>query len=271
MNLKRSAWALLLAWACCTPTYADLKLHVVSHISRQDSTGENSEQTRDEVVFLSGDKVRIESSETNLIEILHCSAHDRKVYWLDMERKQYVKSKLHLEKEQDAGKGAVMSPGGKVESKTEDTGETRELFGHKAQHLITHIKLTGGYGGSERTQDGWYIDARQPVNRCPVWNGGYGRAGMAGPTVNYGEGSVSFAHSGPVPDGMPVKLVQSYTIDTRTATGTPREIKGSNTWEVLELSESQLDPALFEPPRGFKKVQWVINDRARQSGTTPNK
>ena len=271
MRPVRYAWIVLLCCACCLQAYADLKAHIAGHMSRQDSAGENSEQSRDDVVFLSGDKVRIESSETNLIEILHCSTHDRKDYWVDMERKQYKKSKLTLEKDRDAGKRPVMRQRAKVESKTEDTGETREFFGYKARHLITHFQGTGEFSMAEVTMDGWYIDAHWPENRCPVYNGGYGRAGLAGPTVNYGEGSVSFAHSGPVPDGMPVKLTQSYTIQSRTATGAPLETRGSNTWEVLELSEAPLDPALFEPPRGFKKVRWLINDRAQQPGATPHK
>ena len=247
-----------------------MKVHLVSHTSRQDSAGDSSEVTHDQVVFLSGDKMRIEPSETKTFDILHCSPHDRKLYRVYMEGKQYVKGKVTLEKERDADKRQAMRPLGKVESKTEDTGETREFFGHQARHLITHIKGTGEFGTSEVTLDGWYIEARWPVNRCPVYNGGYSRAGLVGPTVNYEEGSVSFAHTGPVPDGMPVKLVQSYTIQNRTAQGTPIETRGSNTWEVLELSETPLDPALFEPPKGFKKVRWITNDRAqRQAAPSP--
>jgi hypothetical protein len=263
MRLVRYSCIILLCCGWCMDAYADLKVHIISHRSRQDSDGNNRDVSGDRMVYVTGDKVRVEPDETGLIEILHCSTHDRKLYRVDMQRKQYVKGKLTLEKERDTGKGAVMRPLGKVESRTEDTGETREFFGHKARHLITHIKFASRYGDSETTQDGWYIGVYWPVNRCPVYNGQYGRAGVVGPTVNYGEGSVSFAHTGPVPDGMPVKLVQTYTIQNRTT--------GSNTWEVLELSEAPLDPALFEPPKGFKKVRWIINDRAQPQGATPHK
>ena len=269
MRSVRYAWMVLLCCGCCLQAYADLKMRIVSHMSRQDSAGDGSEESREQVVFLSGDKVRIEPSEMKTIEILHCSAHDRKLYRVYMEGKEYLERKITLEKEQE---GAVMRPGGEVESKTEDTGETREFFGHKARHLITHMKGTGKYGGeSEWTQDGWYIEVHPPVNRCPVWNGRYLRAYIAGPTVNYGDSSVSFAHTGPIPDGMPVKLVQTYTIRTRTAKGTPIELRGTNMWEVLEFSETPLDPALFEPPRGFKKVRAFIDDRVRQQGATSPK
>src|SRR5262249_31556483 len=154
------------------------------------------ERTSDEVIFISGDNVRSAPAEGNLVDIMRCGGHKGWQYRLDMLRKEYTKEKFNVRAEDTAFRQLKLPAA--VESKTEDTGESREFFGRKARHLITHFQGTRGHTTTEVTQDGWYIDLRWPAHRCPIAR--YSRAGAVGPTVNYGNDSVTFAHTGPVPD-----------------------------------------------------------------------
>ena len=51
----------------------------------------------------------------------------------------------------------------RVETKTADTGERKEMFGHIARHVvttITYVPLEGGHSAPRETViDGWYIDS----------------------------------------------------------------------------------------------------------------
>jgi hypothetical protein len=264
---SRFAWLLLFFCVFCCPAYADLKAHIVTHMTREDPERGNWERTSDDVIFISGDNVRSAPVQGNLVDIMHCGGHKGWWYQLDMLRKEYTKTKLNIPAE-DAEAHQPTLPAA-VESKTEDTGESREFFGRNARHLITHLKQTRGNTTTEVTQDGWYLGLRWPAHKCPIAR--YSRVHAIGPTVNYGNNSVTFAHSGPVPYGPAVKFVESYTIRTVNAAGHQIEIKGSATMDILELSEAPLHPALFEPPQEFKKVRMLIYDAIQQERATPSK
>ena len=265
------AWLLLFFCVFCCPAYADLKAHIVTHMTREDPERGNWERTSDEVIFISRDNVRSTPAQGNLVDIMHCGGHKGWLYRLDMLRKEYTKTKLNIPAEDvEARKPKLPAAESKtVESKTEDTGESRQFFGRNARHLITHFKQTRRNTTTEVTEDGWYIGLRWPAHRCPIAR--YSRWDAVGSTVNYGNNSVTFAHSGPMPDGPAVKFVESYTIRTVNAAGHQIEIKGSATSDILELSEAPLDPALFEPPQGFKKVRMLFHDAIQQERATPSK
>jgi len=267
LRSSRFAWLLLLLCIYCCHAYADLKAHIVTHMTRQGPEQGTWAKTNDEVIFISGDNVRSEPAPGNLVSIMHCSGRKGWWYELDMLRKEYTKRKLNIPAE-DAEPRQPKLPAA-VESKTEDTGESREFFGRKARHLITHFKGTRGNTTTEMTQDGWYIGLRWPTHKCPIAR--YSRADAEGPMLNYGNNTVAFAHTGPVPDGPAVKFVESYTTHTVNAAGHQIEIQGSATVDILELSEAPLNPGLFEPPRTFKKVRMLFYDAMEQERATPSK
>lgn len=264
---SRFAWLLLFFCIYCCQAYADLKAHIVTHMTRQDPEQGAWAKTSDEVIFISGDNVRSEPAPGNLVNIMHCGGRKGWWYELDMLRKEYIKRKINVFAEDPAA--SQLKPPPTVESKTEDTGESREFFGRKARHLITHLKGTRGNTTAEVTKDGWYIGLRWPAHRCPIFR--YSRADVVGPMLNYGNNTVTFAHTGRVPDGPAVKFVESYTIHTVNAAGQAIEIKGSVTIDILELSEAPLDPRLFEPPRAFKKVRMLFHEAIQQEGAPPSK
>jgi len=237
-------------------------------MTREDPERGNWEKTTDEVIFISGDNVRIapaQGTHGNLVDILHCGGHKGWFYRLDMLRKEYTKTRLIVDAEDPVSRRPGLPAG--LESKTEDTGESREFFGRKARHLLTHLKQTRGNTTTEVTQDGWYIGLRWPAHKCPMAR--YSRADAVGPTVIYGNNSVTFAHTGPVPDGPAVKFVESYTIRSVDTAGHKTEIKGSETVDFLELSKAPLDPTLFKPPREFKRVRMLFQDAIQQERAIP--
>jgi hypothetical protein len=260
---------LLLLFCCvfCCPGYADLKAHIVTRVTREVPEQGRWERTSDFVIFISSDNVRSAPAEGNLVDILHCGGRKGWWYRLDMLRKEYTKTKLNVPAEDTAFRQPKLPSAGA--SKTEDTGESREFFGRKARHLITHFQETRGNTTTEVTQDGWYIGLRWPAHKCPVFR--YSRANAVGPTVSYGTNSVAFAHTGPMPDGTAVKFAESYTTRSVNAAGHEIEIKGSATSEILELSEAPLDPSLFAPPRDFKRVRMLLHDAIQQETATPSK
>ena len=262
----RCAWLLFLCCTSGTYAHADLKAHIVTHVSRNDPQRGKWEKTTDEFIFISGDNLRTTSAQGNLVVVMHCGDRDRRRYQMDMLRKEYTDRKFNYPADDTVGSQAKAS--GTVASKTEDTGETREFFGRKARHLITHIRQTRGNTTTEVTQDGWYIGLRWPAHKCPFDH--YNRAGI-GPTVNYTDNSVVFAHVGPMPDGPAVKFVENFTIRTINAAGEAIETTGSAMTEILELSEAPLDPALFKPPREFKKVRMLVDEIIQQENAIPAK
>lgn len=72
-------------------------------------------------------------------------------------------------------------------------------------------------------------------------------------------------------DGPAVKLVENFTIRTINAAGEAVETTGSAMTEFLELSEAPLDPALFKPPREFKKVRMLVDEIVQQENAIPAK
>jgi hypothetical protein len=266
-SLRSPRVTLLLLFCCvfCCPGYADLKAHIITRVTREVPEQGRSERTSDEVIFISGDNVRSEPAQGNLVNIMHCGGRKGWWYELDMLRKEYTKTKLNVPAEDTAFRQPKLPSAGK----TEDTGESREFFGRKARHMITHFQETRGNTTTEVTQDGWYIGLRWPAHKCPIVR--YSRANAAGPTVSYGTNSVVFAHTGPMPDGPAVEFVESYTTRTVNAAGHEIEIKGSAAMEILELSEAPLDPSLFAPPRDFKRVRMLLHDAIQQERATPSK
>jgi hypothetical protein len=143
----------------------------------------------------------------------------------------------------------------KVLVETRDTGETRQLFGLTARHLIITRKILPGPGAclkpSETTEDGWFVDVRQPQPEgCTA--GTSPTPPPAGATAftyvassSCGMDDIEFQHTGPAAPPFPLEITS-----TNHADGASQKSIAI----ITELSRVPLDPQLFDLPTGYKHV-----------------
>jgi len=137
-----------------------------------------------------------------------------------------------------------------IESTTVDTGERQMFFGRSAKHFITTTRRPPDKNnpGGEETIDAWYIDHEPPDKNCApeyVRTEPYYVIGTA--LVLYPQ-LARFHHTGPVPAGLKVKVIYIHRV-TGTKNSPDRILTLEET--VEELSDSPLNPSLFELPAGF--------------------
>ena len=123
---------------------------------------------------------------------------------------------------------------------TKDTGERRSIFGHAARHILTtqrrHMEYRNQAPGEvqEIVTEGWYLDISGPF---PMLS----RAGAVAFLTNSRDGdpvpSITVHVTGRAPLGVPVW-----------------EMSGDHLLEITHLSEAPLDPKLFQPPPGFRRI-----------------
>ena len=150
----------------------------------------------------------------------------------------------------------------RIEVKTTDTGERKEMFGRVARHVIITQTQTP-LGGSrsepqEEVTDGWYIDL-DPLVSCErdltrARHGqSYGRFfGGSEPLerpefVTVGEPELGFALSS----------VTTTTGSYRLGDGAVKHTQSKMERRATEFEEGPLDPALFDIPTGFKQVDQI--------------
>jgi len=154
-----------------------------------------------------------------------------------------------------------------VESKTIDTGERKTFFGQTAKHLITTTIRSADdeNPGGEETIDGWYIEHEMPDTNCAP---DYVRTETyyVVPTTLVDFPQIPHLHhTGPLPTGLAVKVIATRKILRK---GLPsRTITVDET--VEELSDSPLDPSLFEMPSGFRENPELLGGRSGSSPTGP--
>ena len=149
-------------------------------------------------------------------------------------------------------------PAFRVETTTVDTGEREEMFGRWARHVTTTIKRTPL--GDTRAEpsvtatDGWYLDYDRRIS-CE-------QKPSVEPKVHDFDwivfrrwrvlmGKIVNIEVGHRETGLLAKRGQNTL--TMTMTGS-NGIQASSDTEVTEFFEGPLDPALFEVPPGFKRV-----------------
>ena len=155
----------------------------------------------------------------------------------------------------------------RIETTTVDTGERKTMFGHVARHVITTIKqipLEGSHTQAQETvRDGWYIDLDRRIScepKVPAGSRGHGFVTVFG-AAGGGKGTMmerpEFVNIGPPETGFPLKEARPITSETVPATGVRRHSDSLNESEseVVQFEEGPLDPALFEIPPGFKRVE----------------
>ena len=187
---------------------------------------------------------------------------ERRVLNLDLEAREYTSYELNERSVPKGAQARQLEPsGGTVTITIEsiDTGERKEVFGYTARHIITREKRVASPGaisqGGESERDGWYIDLE-------VTDGCFQRPGKHAVVF-------AFLHAGA--EGKMDKIevhrsgveVTGFAVELTTTTRGQRVLPDgrSEAWtatfkmEVIELLTDPLDPALFEVPPGFKKVQ----------------
>jgi hypothetical protein len=160
----------------------------------------------------------------------------------------------------DLGARQAAAPTIRVEIKTVDTGERKEMFGHAARHVITTRTSTPLEGSqsepSESVTDGWYIDFEQRLTcdaRPAVGKGGYMWGWVSAGVGRLPMEKPEFVRIGEAETGFPLIV----TATSKRPSTLPDGTVSSSETRVTEFTEGQLDPALFEIPAGFKRVERI--------------
>ncbi len=142
-----------------------------------------------------------------------------------------------------------------IDSNTVETGERRTFLGYPARHFITTTRrLDDGKAGGEEISDAWYIDHERADENCapdfvrtqPMYTVGTALT-KPGTGLTDPPEFPDFHHTGPLPAGLAVK--KTLTQKTTDANGKKRVITVEET--VEELSDSPLNPSIFEVPAGY--------------------
>ncbi len=140
-------------------------------------------------------------------------------------------------------KGGVLT----ITRNSTDTGETQEMFGYKARHIKSTMTMESSPDACNQSHmkmemDGWYADlsagfacgdASYQAMACRG-----GRGGCSDRIVMKGGGAT--------PLGYPLKQTMTVTSEQGTFT---------TTTEVVELTNTTLDAALFEMPQDCKVME----------------
>lgn len=164
------------------------------------------------------------------------------------------------------------SPTIRVEIRTTDTGERKEMFGRLARHVITTTTSTPLEGSHSEAQesvaDGWYIDFDQRLSCDPKPTPG--KPGYIFSYLSAGKGSrpaekPEFVRIGEPEVGFPLSVTTTSKRLPLTADGTV----SSFGMRVTEFMEGPLDPALFVIPAGFKRVERIERNPPASGAVKP--
>jgi len=147
----------------------------------------------------------------------------------------------------------------RVETTTSDTGERKNFFGHVARHVITTIKQTPLSGSRfepfELVTDAWYIDLETRIS-CELWaTSGIGLHATRMPRST--REKYEFIEKGVPETGFAVESKDTWHSVVTQTDGTKKEISFSRETNITQFAEGALDPALFEVPTNFRKVQTI--------------
>ena len=137
-------------------------------------------------------------------------------------------------------KGGVLT----ITRTSTDTGETQQMFGYKARHIKSTMTMESSPDACNQSHtkmemDGWYADLSAGL-ACGAES--YSAMACRGGTGGCSD-RIVVKGSGGVPLGYPLKQTMSVTSEQGTFT---------TTTEVVELTSTTLDDALFEMPQGCK-------------------
>ncbi len=188
------------------------------------------------------------------------------------ENDRIAREKLRGDQARARGYGGVRT----ITTTVVDTGERREIFGYTARHIITKTinevsPSACNQDGFERETDGWYIDLLYGVECSPDLSGAWGSYGEIISAAGEGpyfplplgnlkphrkprkgcsgtdyDDEIHFKQIGTARFGYPLLLTfKVKQKDTKTSI---------TTREVTDITNTELDPSLFEVPAGFTKL-----------------
>jgi hypothetical protein len=131
-----------------------------------------------------------------------------------------------------------------------ESREKKTFFGLDAHHIITTIHGVTARERSEATIDGWYVNLPEAGGSPEYMRQGPGNELRAsfltiGPTKT--------VYTGVVPPGLAVQETIT-TVSRFEKNGFNSEFTTVVERKVVELSQESLEPALFNAPEGFEKV-----------------
>jgi hypothetical protein len=185
---------------------------------------------------------------------------------LNLEDREYVvfpypaepRTKIELAARDLAGPRKIDSaaPTVRIETTTVDTGERKDLFGRSARRVITTWKRTVLAGlhpvPTETVTDGWYIDL-DTSNTCDLrWPGD--RESHAHRRPDLAVEKYEFVDKGKAETGLAVERKTTFRRTSMNSKGTKSDTAFSMELKITGLTEGRLDPALFEIPPSFLKV-----------------
>jgi hypothetical protein len=164
----------------------------------------------------------------------------------------------------------------RIEIKTVDTGERKQLFGHTARHVITtrkEIPLEGSHSlPQESTRDGWYIDLERRISCDPDYlrNASTQSYGFALLTLSQNSGNQiidrpEFVTIGKPETGFALQEVIISDNAYKSADGSIKHAASKSEMKVTELQEGPLDASVFEVPHGYKRVKQIERNPAPSS------
>jgi hypothetical protein len=149
-----------------------------------------------------------------------------------------------------------------------DTGERLVMFGHMARHIKTwerRIASPGACSGSSESEtDGWYIDD----SAMPGWHHekkpGVGVVvasvtAVGAPSACFGKMDAIEVHRKGADPGFPLKLSTTMKTQVPSLDGGTKMVAANWGSEVMEFQEGPLDPALFDVPADFRRVEALKN------------
>lgn len=192
-------------------------------------------------------------------------------FTLNLETKEYTASvfppvPLTAEQRESRGLNKPPSEGAptlRIETTTVDTGESKEFFGRHARHAIITTKQTPLEGShaeaGETVSDGWYIDFERRLACEPKRDGamqyGWVTIGVTGGGREVQPEKPEFVNTGPRESGLAVKVKRTSPATKTWPDGRNEPFQSTVESEVTQFEEGPLDPALFEVPADFKKVE----------------
>jgi hypothetical protein len=194
-----------------------------------------------------------------------------RVFLMDLQAKEYVSYETDSQGVQTGPKPRpVASSGGVLQIWIDntDTGERLMMFGHMARHIITREKRIASPGAcarnSQSESDGWYIDD----SVMPDWNRpkkpGVGvvvasMVAVSSASACLDKTDAIVVHRTGAEPGFPLKITTTMKSEVPALDGGARLVASSWGSEVMEFQEGPLDPAVFDVPADFHRVDALKN------------
>lgn len=230
--------------ALATTAYADVKVK-----SRQTASG----QTQEVTTYIKGKRQRTEQSLGNIttINLTECDLK-RSVQIMPQSQTYLITSwgqNGTSQITQTSSAGGATQKGGVVTSiiSTKDTGERKQMFGYTARHLIITLETQPSPDACNQQKskmqiEGWYIDAAFALDCETERYSDYSPASSQGCRDRYEVKQVGTAKRG-------FPLWEKTTLFDASG-----KESYSMTNEVVELSNTTLDAALFDIPASYREV-----------------